>query len=116
MNAVTYMQFSRLTLKMTAVQAGKVSWGTNMIGDPKTGRLVNCEISAVTFEGFTVKTATGEPATLAVIDKDGNIVEMGATVAHELWSVAILAYRNFLKGEGYLRVRSGPLDGLHLPL
>jgi hypothetical protein len=79
-----------------------------MIGDPKPCLLANSEISAVSFEGLSIKTANGEPATLAILDKDGKIIEMGPTVAREAWNVAIASYKNFLIGTGHIRVHSKP--------
>lgn len=77
-----------------------------MIGDPTTGTLTHCEISAVSHEGLSITTADGKRGTLAVLDENGNIIETGPSVAFEAWNVAVLSYRNFLKGKGYLRVRS----------
>ncbi|MCX4156171.1 MULTISPECIES: hypothetical protein [Paraburkholderia] len=79
-----------------------------MIGDPKSSLLTNSIISAVSFEGLSITTISGEPATLAVVDKDGKIVEMGPNVAREAWNVALASYKNFLKGTGHLRVHSKP--------
>lgn len=67
-----------------------------------------CDISAVSYEGLTIKTADGEPAMLAVLDSDGNVIAAGPRVASEAWKVAITSYRNFLQGAGYLRVHSRP--------
>ncbi|KGD42089.1 putative gp52 [Burkholderia pseudomallei MSHR7343] len=69
----------------------------------------NFEISAISYKGLSVTTATGEPATLAVIDRDGNVVEAGPKVARAAWDVAIRSYRNFLMGTGHLRVLSKPI-------
>jgi hypothetical protein len=68
-------------------------------------------ISAVSYAGFEVTTADGEPATLAILDKHGNIVESGENVRLATWNVAIHSYREFLKGMGYLRVHAGPPTG-----
>ncbi|WP_080409987.1 hypothetical protein [Burkholderia ubonensis] len=68
----------------------------------------NFEISAVSYKGLSVTTASGEPATLAVVDKDGKVIDAGPEVAHAAWDVAIRSYRNFLMGMGYLRVLSKP--------
>ena len=73
-----------------------------------TDTLQNCEISAVSFQGLTVKTASGEPATLAVVDKDGKIIESGPGVLKQTFDVAVESYRNFLKGTGHLRVLAKP--------
>lgn len=72
-------------------------------------------ISASSHEGFGVETPDGRRATLAVVDADGNILEAGPGVARQAWTVAIESYRNFLKGEGYLRVLSKPSDQLNRP-
>ncbi|MFM0595362.1 hypothetical protein [Paraburkholderia dilworthii] len=74
--------------------------------------LVGCDISAVSYEGLTVKTADGEPAMLAVVDANGNVIAVGPGVASEAWKVAIASYRNFLQGAGYLRVHSQPLAAI----
>lgn len=73
-----------------------------------THALTHSEISAVSFEGLRVTTASGEPATLAVLDKDGNIIDVGPGVLREAFNVAVEAYRNFLKGSGHLRAISRP--------
>ncbi|HEX7906690.1 MAG TPA: hypothetical protein VF534_01175 [Paraburkholderia sp.] len=65
-------------------------------------------ISAVSYEGFTVTTATGEPAKLAILDEDGNVLDAGPAVSAAAWKVVIAAYRQFLQDEGYLRVHTGP--------
>ncbi|PMS29027.1 hypothetical protein C0Z16_20905 [Paraburkholderia rhynchosiae] len=72
------------------------------------GDLQNSIISAFSYAGFAVTTATGESATLAVIDKDGNVLDSGAGVAIAAWNVALNSYRNFLRGAGHLRVLSKP--------
>ncbi|MDN7510932.1 hypothetical protein [Burkholderia multivorans] len=69
-----------------------------------------CEISAVSYEGFSIATSDGRPAKLAVIDEDGQIVEAGPKIADVVWDVAIAAYRQFLMGSGHLRVLSRPGD------
>lgn len=70
--------------------------------------LTQSEISAVSFEGLRVRTASGEPATLAILDKDGNVIDAGPGVLQEAFNVAIESYRNFLKGAGHLRALSRP--------
>lgn len=76
--------------------------------DSCTAAALDCDISAVSFEGLTVKTNNGEPAMLAIIDKNGNVVAAGPSVAEQAWNVAIASYRNFLQGAGYMRVHSKP--------
>lgn len=65
-------------------------------------------ITAVSYEGLSVSTPTGEAATLAVVDQSGNVIDAGPDVARVVWDVAIAAYRNFLMGTGHLRVLSKP--------
>jgi hypothetical protein len=60
-------------------------------------------ISAVAHEGLTV-TVNGKPAKLAVVTEDGTVVAAGVDVAREVQAVAINLYREFLKGNGHLRV------------
>jgi hypothetical protein len=47
---------------------------------------------------------------LAILDKHGRIIECGDEVARKIFDVSVESYRNFLKGEGFLQVRSE--DGL----
>lgn len=70
-------------------------------------------LSAVAHEGITVRTADGRPAALAVIDADGHV--LADEVAHEAWSVAVHAYRQFLQGSGHLKVHFSPPGGLVTP-
>jgi hypothetical protein len=39
------------------------------------------------------------------------VLDSGPQVAQEVWDLAVLSYRRYLRGEGYLRVFSTP-DGL----
>lgn len=77
-----------------------------MIGNIETGTLKRAEISAVIHQGLTVRTASGKPARLAIIDADGNILESGEDVAREAFNTAIACYKNFLRGQGHLRTAS----------
>ncbi|MET3554905.1 hypothetical protein [Burkholderia sp. 567] len=69
---------------------------------------ISSTISAVSFQGLSITTPNGEPATLAVIDMQGRIIDSGPNVMRAVWEVAIRAYRNFLIGNGHLRVLSKP--------
>lgn len=42
-------------------------------------------ISATISTGFNVTTADGKPARLAIVDEEGNVVEVGAAVAWAAW-------------------------------
>jgi len=81
-----------------------------MIGDRPIGALPTVMITAVSHEGLTV-TVNGRPATLAVLTQDGEIIAAGSDVAREAEAVAINCYRQFLKGQGYLRVFGKPIIG-----
>lgn len=65
-------------------------------------------ISAVIFEGLSVKKCDGRAARLAIIDESGNVIEAGEEVAAAAWNVVIDCYKNFLIGQGHLRVYAGP--------
>lgn len=78
-----------------------------MIGTPKTGTLTAAEISAVIHQGLAVTDSTGKPARLAIIDDAGNVIVSGRAVEREAFNVAIACYKNFLIGQGHLRVSSG---------
>lgn len=65
-------------------------------------------ISAVSFEGLSVTTPDGQPATLAIVGPDGSVIEAGPGVMEAAWKAAVKAYRNFLIGSGHLRVMTKP--------
>lgn len=72
------------------------------------GHLSAAVIGGKAFGGYEVRTADGRPATLAIVDDQGHVVESGPQVLEEAWVVAVLAYQRFLEGEGRLRVVSAP--------
>jgi len=74
--------------------------------DTQVASAIVSEISAVHFRGLRITTADGQPATLAVVDMQGRIIESGPTVVRAAWDVAIKAYRNFLSDKGILRVKT----------
>jgi len=65
-------------------------------------------ISATVSEGFTVTTADGKPARLAIIDEAGNVIEAGPDVAWAAWKVCIEVQENYWEGVGHLVVHSSP--------
>ncbi|MBB5459347.1 hypothetical protein [Paraburkholderia sp. Cpub6] len=85
---------------------------TTTTDEQEIGDLQNSIISAFSYAGFAITTASGETATLAVLDKDGNVIDSGASVSIAAWNVAIKAYRNFLQGQSHLRVHSSPPAGV----
>lgn len=76
--------------------------------DTLPANLKQTEISAVSFDGLQIRTADGKPARLAIIDDDGKVIEAGDDVAAAAWNVAIASYRQFMIGQGHLRVFSSP--------
>ena len=80
-----------------------------MIGTQPIGAINGVVISAVSHEGLTV-TVNGKRARLAILTDDGEIIASGDQVAREAEAVALNCYRNFLKGQGYLRVNSEPIS------
>jgi len=83
-----------------------------MIGTIPTGLLASAEISAVIHKGLTVKLPDGRTGRLAIIDDAGQVIDASPAVAREAWNVAIASYKNFLIGQGHLRVYSGPVPGI----
>ncbi|NKJ23768.1 hypothetical protein [Dyella sp. SG609] len=79
-----------------------------MIGIPSTGSLTQAVLTAVCFEGLSAETREGRKATLAIIDENGKVIERGPAVAQEAWNVTLACYKNFLVGQGHLRVFCGP--------
>lgn len=67
-------------------------------------------ISAAAGQGLSVKSSTGEPVFLALIDAKGNVVQSGHNVGRIAYAAAVESYRNVLRGEGHLKVYKGPED------
>ena len=66
-------------------------------------------ISSITGQaasGLTIIAPDGRPATLAIIDADGRVIESGPAVVRAVWNVVIEAYRNYWRGMGWLKVRA----------
>lgn len=80
-----------------------------MIVIPKPGTLPGIVVSAVSHEGLSV-TVDGRPGRLAILNEAGEIVASGSHVAREVEAVALMSYRQFLQGKGYLRVVGKPID------
>lgn len=80
-----------------------------MIGTQPTGAIDGVIISAVSHQGLVV-TVNGKPARLAIVTDDGQVIAAGDDVAREAEAVAVNSYRGFLKGKGFLRVLSKPIE------
>ncbi|KQT10814.1 hypothetical protein [Ramlibacter sp. Leaf400] len=77
-----------------------------LIGEQETGRVKGVIISASGINGISV-TVNGRTARLAVVTADGEIVT-GDAIAKEVFNVSVNAYRDFLRGMGYLHTHSTP--------
>lgn len=58
--------------------------------------------------GIQAKTRDGRPASLAIVDQHGRVLESGANVERAAWLLMCLARRKFLEGQGHVRVRLAP--------
>lgn len=65
--------------------------------------LTNAKLSA-TCAGIVAETPDGRPAKLAVVDESGAVLEAGEDVEKAAWLLMLLARRNFLEGNGHIRV------------
>lgn len=74
---------------------------------------IQSTISGVSYAGLSITGPDGQPATLAVVDHSGRVLESGPNVAAAAWNVAIRSHEQFLIGMGHLRIMSGPttIDG-----
>lgn len=79
-----------------------------LAADTQIAASISSTISAVSFQGLSIATPDGSPATLAVVDHNGKVIDAGPAVTRAVWDVAIRSYRNFLIGNGHLRVLSKP--------
>ncbi|MBF9171792.1 hypothetical protein ABFU49_14025 [Xanthomonas campestris pv. campestris] len=66
-------------------------------------------VSALSHEGLSVQTADGKPARLAVVDQDGRVIAVGHEIAAAAFDASVKSYRNFLIGNGHLRILSKPV-------
>lgn len=63
----------------------------------------NADLFANAF-GIEARTKDGKPAQLAIVDGSGAVLESGADVHKAAWLLMLLARRNFLEGNGHVRV------------
>lgn len=63
----------------------------------------NATLSANCF-GLSVSTKEGKKAHLAIVDEQGEVLEMGEDVRVAVWLLMLNARNNFLEGLGHLRV------------
>ena len=82
-----------------------------MLGEQTTEAIEGIRVQAVSHTPPQV-TINGQPGQLAVIAADGSIVAIGVEVAREVEAVVINCLRNTMKGQGFLRVLSNPIQPL----
>lgn len=82
-----------------------------MLGEQTIGAIEGIRVQAVSHTPPQV-TINGQPAQLAVIAADGSIAAIGVDVAREFEAAVINCLRNTLKGQGFLRVLSNPIQPL----
>lgn len=80
--------------------------GSECITDTANAAVI---VSALSHEGLSVQTADGRPARLAVVDQDGRVIAVGQEIAAAAFDAAVKSYRNFLIGNGHLRILSKPV-------
>ncbi|KGB99102.1 MULTISPECIES: hypothetical protein [Burkholderia] len=76
--------------------------------DTQIAAAIASTISAVSSQGLSIVTPDGNPATLAVIDQNGKIIGACPSVMRAVRDVATRSSRNFLIGDGHLRVLTQP--------
>ena len=80
-----------------------------MIGTQPTGSLPGIVICATSHEGLQVL-VNGKRARLAIVDECGQVLAAGDDVAREAEAVALNNFTNTMKGKGYLRTLSKPIE------
>lgn len=80
-----------------------------MLGEQPTGAIDGVYIHAVSHQPPTA-TYQGKPVQLAIITADGKVIAAGEQLSREIESAVINCYRNTLKGQGFLRVTSNPIQ------
>lgn len=64
----------------------------------------NFTVQGVAHEGITVHTSDGRRARLAVIDDDGNILDVGRAVERAVFIASREVIYNLWKAQGHMRV------------
>lgn len=64
----------------------------------------NFTVQGVAHEGITVHTSDGRRACLAVIDDDGNILDVGRAVERAVFIASREVIYNLWKAQGHMRV------------
>lgn len=75
---------------------------------PRLGNLTNARVSAYPNNRLVIEDADGNPATLAVLDANGNVIESGDDLICEIEGVCVAAVKGILFSRGWLRVYAPP--------
>lgn len=70
--------------------------------------LAGARLEAKVSTGFIATTPSGEPAQLAILDLQGNVLAAGEEVALAAWYVCVEVQENFWEGMGHLVVHTKP--------
>lgn len=70
--------------------------------------LPNAALIGSVATGLLATTKDGRPAQLAILDADGQILEVGPDVAREAWAIVVTVYNNVLMSQGHLVVHTSP--------
>ena len=76
--------------------------------DIKIGQLEKAIIEARFYQGLSVSLPDGGKARLAIIDEAGNIIDDSPLVAREAFNVSMQCFKNFMIGNGHMRVLTEP--------
>jgi len=68
--------------------------------------LKGANLKATVSTGFTASGPNGQPARMAIVDEQGNILAEGDDVAWAAWRVCVEVQENFWEGQGHLVVHT----------
>lgn len=74
----------------------------------KTDTLAGAIITGSTWAGLQIRTRTGRPARLAIIDDEGNIIEQGRAVEAEVWHTVLKTHCEYLQSTGVMAIKPEP--------
>jgi hypothetical protein len=69
-------------------------------------KIDGASLKATVSTGFTASGPEGQPARMAIVDEQGNILAVGEDVAWAAWRVCVEVQENFWEGQGHLVVHT----------
>jgi hypothetical protein len=69
-------------------------------------KIDGASLKATVSTGFTASGPEGQPARMAIVDEQGNILAVGDDVAWAAWRVCVEVQENFWEGQGHLVVHT----------